>query len=291
MAISSFIKSIKAWASAGDTVTPESVGITRSEGWDDTYSQARSAGGKAPERSVFNRLLLEMTTGIAAFRDHGILVYDDEVTYLHPALVFGSDGNVYQTIGNNTKGVDPVGGQGHTRWVRLRVPDVAGRLLDVHVMTASGQYQAPADARRFEAIATAGGEGGSITFAGQAGGTAFGWWTEVASPTFTVVIGAAGASSGRDGGFSSIANGASLRLKSYGGGNPTNVDSSAADATYGSGNLLHVQGGFPAGSQNDAVAGSSAFWGGQGSFGSGGGEGRNGIVAARPGVVLIRSYS
>lgn len=277
----------------GDTATPESVGITRSEGWDSVYSQSRSSGGKAPERTVMNRLLLELTTALVAFRDHGVLEYDDEVTYSHPAVVFGSDGFLYQSLpGNPFSGIDPAGSQGHTKWVRLLVPDVSGRLLDVRVMTASGQYQAPVNARRFEAIVTGGGQGGHANNAGNAGGTAFGWWTEPSRVTFNVTIGSGGGTNPATlGGASHIRVGNSYRLRAWGGGHSNNVNSSASNSDYGSGNLFHSRGGYASELvlQNTNVGGSS-FWGSEGVLGAGGGESAT-AGGGQPGIVLIRSYS
>ena len=95
---------IEKWAASGDVATPESQGLTRASGWPVAYSQAGS--GKTPEREVVNQLFRELTALAVELNTRGLLEWDSSVSYVHPALVVGSDGRPYRSV-RNSQGVDP----------------------------------------------------------------------------------------------------------------------------------------------------------------------------------------
>ena len=308
--IDSLIKAIRAWGESGDTATPESAGIDRANGWEAIYSQARASGGKAPERTVFNRLLLEITTALVALRDHGAsLEWDAEVSYIHPAFVFGSDGNPYISRSSSTNR-DPTSSQGSAAWSRLNIPAspsnrglvelataaeaIAGidnvravtpagllafaNVLDIKFMTASGAYTAPAQARRFLIVLTGGGAGGNNNYGGHAGGSLIAWHTANAQlPRTQVTIGGGGAS-GSAGGNTTFGN----LYTAPGGMQPNNTNASGN-------NWIRIRGGADNLTQaGDYVVGGASIWGGAGAFGASRRRNSAGLVVdAAAGMAII----
>ena len=70
------------WASSADAATalPEDVGLTREDGWGIAYEQKGS--GKFPERTVWNRLFLEITAALRDIADYGgPILWNAEVNY------------------------------------------------------------------------------------------------------------------------------------------------------------------------------------------------------------------
>ena len=104
------------WGATGDVASPESVGITRTEGYGPTYSQP---GGDLPEREVFNQILRELTALAVELNQHGILPWDGSIPYIHPAMVWGSNDLLYASVRNST-GVDPTTDTTEADWVRYR---------------------------------------------------------------------------------------------------------------------------------------------------------------------------
>ena len=103
---------IEKWAATGDVQDPEATGIDRETGWDATYSQP---GGPTLESAVLNELLRELTALGVEVNQHGLLEWDSRVSYLHPAMVMGSDGRLYVSVYHST-GVDPVTDTTETGW-------------------------------------------------------------------------------------------------------------------------------------------------------------------------------
>ena len=97
-------KQIAKWAASGDVATPESRGLARATGWPSSYSQT---GGNLPSREVFNQLLRELTALAVELNTRGMLDWDSGITYVHPAFVVGTDGNLYVSV-QNSQGVNPV---------------------------------------------------------------------------------------------------------------------------------------------------------------------------------------
>ena len=335
--IDAVIKSIAKWAETGDTATPESAGIDRAVGWGAAYSQARTAGGRSPERNVFNRLFYELTAMAVALRDHGgALEWDSQVNYEHPAAVFGSDGNLYLSLSSSSN-IDPTATGGSAKWARVNPPNASttlrgivelatssetiagtdtvravtpaglaaavpgGSLLDVRVFTTSQSAYLPHEkARRFFAIATAGGQAGGAHKAGDAGGTAFGFWTEATRPTIMIAIGAGGGvlpDLSRlivQGGDTLISTTGVGRLNAYGGADSRNINTTSSNTTYGTANKLHVRGGQGIFTSHGETGGAS-FWGGMGSYGAGGGDKIEGdasiVFGGQPGVAMIWSFT
>ena len=106
------------WAETGSTATPESVGLAMRDGWPATYHVPHS--GKEPERLVFNWLFRALTALMTEVDAHGILAWDTSVAYVHPALVFGSDGLAYSSV-QNSLGVDPTTDTDKSHWARFGV--------------------------------------------------------------------------------------------------------------------------------------------------------------------------
>ena len=285
MPISSLFKAIRTWGSSGDTATPESVGIDRADGWDNIYSQARASGGKAPERAVMNRLLLEMTTGLTELRDGGAaLPWDAEVNYSHPALVRASDGNLYDSLADSI-GINPVGSQGNTRWTRAVPPAItpSGLLLGVNFFTASGTFRPPSNARRFFVILTGGGAGGGSNNRLQAGETIFRWYTRSSSiSSIRITIGAGG---------SANANGGDSRFGTFIPSIAASGGGSASNLNVNSVNQLSIAGGQgdPTGNFHDQRDGGASFWGTHPAYGAAGSRGSS--LGGANGVAVIFSFT
>ena len=228
---------IRKWAATGDVATPESVGITRAEGWDVQYS---TPGGNLPEREVINQVLREISALGDEVNRHGCgLQWDERIDYLHPALVTGSDGKLYLSLQNGT-GQDPTAAMSQY-WqaisdavpaasetaaglvelatlseIRNGTPGAlavtAERLhdflaVDVQVFTASGIWTKPAGARTVYVQVWGGGGGGAYDHSsyfdvegGGGGGYGEATWAASALPNSVVVtIGAGGGVSGWNG--------------------------------------------------------------------------------------------
>ena len=111
---------IRVWAStpeAGTLDTPEDQGLTRAVGWG-----ARYKVDLYPQLEVFNQLYHELTTFAVDVENHGVLEWDAEGTYVHPAICYGSDGVLYKSVqdsgGSNTV-QDPTADTGGTYWGAL----------------------------------------------------------------------------------------------------------------------------------------------------------------------------
>ncbi len=144
---------IEKWAAAGDVQDPEDGGVTRSSGWDATYSQA---GGNLPKREHFNQIIRELSGLGVEVNTHGLLEWDSTVSYVHPALVFGSDGKPYVSVADTTD-VDPVTDTANAYWKLYEVQgpkgdkgDTGDRGLDATVpdatTTAKGKVELATDA-------------------------------------------------------------------------------------------------------------------------------------------------
>ena len=103
---------IEKWAETGDVQTPEDRGLTRSAGWPADYSQP---GGRTPSREVFNQIIREITALCVEINTRGLPEWDADVSYVHPALVTGSDGNIYLSEADSN-GVDPVADVAGVSW-------------------------------------------------------------------------------------------------------------------------------------------------------------------------------
>ena len=106
---------IEKWAESGDVATPESQGLARATGWPATYSQP---DGSLPKREVMNQILREWSALGVELNTRGLLEWDASVSYVHPAVVMGSDGQVYVSVADNT-GVDPVTDTANASWKLL----------------------------------------------------------------------------------------------------------------------------------------------------------------------------
>ncbi len=106
---------IRKWAESGDVATPESQGLDRATGWPASYSQP---DGDLPKREVLNQLLREPSALGVELNQHGLLEWDSLVSYVHTAVVMGSDGQVYVSVADNA-GVDPVSDVTNASWKLL----------------------------------------------------------------------------------------------------------------------------------------------------------------------------
>ena len=106
---------IRKWAESGDVATPESQGLDRATGWPASYSQPN---GDLPKREVLNQLLREPSALGVELNQHGLLEWHSAVSYVHPAVVMGSDGQVYVSVADNA-GVDPVSDVTNASWKLL----------------------------------------------------------------------------------------------------------------------------------------------------------------------------
>ena len=85
-----------AWAETGDKASFDTLlpagSRSRTEGFDSTYSQP---GGKKPERELVNNELNIANNFILDVQLHGILEWDMSVNFNVPAIVFGTDNELY----------------------------------------------------------------------------------------------------------------------------------------------------------------------------------------------------
>ena len=115
---------IRKWAESGDVATPESQGLDRATGWPASYSQP---GGSLPKREVLNQLFREPSALGVELNTHGLLEWHSAVSYVHPAVVMGRDGQVYVSVATST-GVDPVTDTTNASWKLLALQGPAGEM-------------------------------------------------------------------------------------------------------------------------------------------------------------------
>ncbi len=113
---------IRKWAESDDVEDPEDGGVNRATGWDASHSQP---GGALPKREHFNELHREETALGVELNVHGLLEWDTSISYLHPALVMGSDAKPYISVANSA-GVDPVTDASEANWKPYEVQGPKG---------------------------------------------------------------------------------------------------------------------------------------------------------------------
>ena len=84
MALPADLVKIKNWADTGDRDNPEDAGLDWDKGWTVGYEQQGS--GQYPQREVMNQLFHMLTMALTERLSHGILAWDIEVAYDHPAF-------------------------------------------------------------------------------------------------------------------------------------------------------------------------------------------------------------
>ena len=111
---------IEKWAETADALniaTPASVGLTQSVGYTASY---KTPGGDNPEMEVIQWLWRAWSGMLVELNAHGLLVWNAGLSYVHPALVTGSDNNVYISVRDST-GVDPATDTNDDDWTRFGV--------------------------------------------------------------------------------------------------------------------------------------------------------------------------
>ena len=106
---------IEKWAATGNVATPESQGLVRAVGWPSSYSQPN---GDLPKLEVLNQQFREYSALAVELNTRGLLEWDATVSYVHPAVVMGSDGRLYVSVYHST-GVDPVTDTANASWKLL----------------------------------------------------------------------------------------------------------------------------------------------------------------------------
>lgn len=110
---------IQPWADSGDRTDPDdnslAVTLDRDDGWTLPFEQS---GGNTPRRRVFNQIEREKTGMLHEINQHGLLEWDDEIDYVHPARVIGSDNREYVSIQNSTN-ENPTTDTSRTYWKPL----------------------------------------------------------------------------------------------------------------------------------------------------------------------------
>ena len=131
---------IEKWAAAGDVQDPEERDLDRSVGWPADYSQP---GGRQPSREVFNQLLRELSALGVEVNVHGaFLEWDSSISYIHPAVVTGSDNKLYQSVGSS-QGEDPVTDVTNASWTPIKMQGRSGRIdLENAVRVQTGADEA-----------------------------------------------------------------------------------------------------------------------------------------------------
>ena len=111
---------IEKWAETADAANvapPASAGLTQSVGYTTSY---KTPGGDAPEMEVIQWLWRAWSAMLVELNVHGLLVWNATLSYVHPAMVFGSDGNPYVSVRDNTA-VDPTTDANDDDWTLLVV--------------------------------------------------------------------------------------------------------------------------------------------------------------------------
>ena len=93
---------IEKWAETADAANiaaPSTVGLTQAEGYTATY---KTPGGSNPEMEVIQWLWRAWSGMLVEINAHGLLVWNSGLAYVHPALVFGSDGEAYMSVRDST---------------------------------------------------------------------------------------------------------------------------------------------------------------------------------------------
>ena len=121
------VKSKWAYATApGSGVTDPRIDFQAlyDAGWDASFSQQ---DGDAPAREHFNWLFRVLTGLIVEINERGVLEWDVDAAYKHPATV-SKNSQLYLSKRDNT-GVDPTLDTNHTDWVPFGVNSTTGTLL------------------------------------------------------------------------------------------------------------------------------------------------------------------
>lgn len=129
------IKITRKWARTGDVtelpdippVPAQDPGLetgNREKGWGVDFSTFQ---GSLPKREELNQILREITGLCLEVNQHGgILEWDRRLLYLHPALVFGSDGVIYKSKQDVPLDRDPTNPDSSPYWGELVVDSVLG---------------------------------------------------------------------------------------------------------------------------------------------------------------------
>ena len=110
---------MRKWATevAAIRETPALAGLTREEGYPDSYGedQFRSL-------ALWNQQVREVTAAFVEIAQRGILEWNPDQRYEHPAWVTGSDGSLYFSVkssGGEVPSENPVTDITERRWVRF----------------------------------------------------------------------------------------------------------------------------------------------------------------------------
>ena len=161
---------IQKWADTGDRTDPDASSLTpplvRVTGWPASFSRV---GGNAPRRRVFNQLFRELSGMAVELNEHGgLLEWDTNVSYIHPAFVCGSDNDLYASVQDST-GIDPTTDSDDSHWYpafHARIPFTR--------FTSSGTWTKPRGVSMVYVEVIGGGRGGgaNIDATQNAGGDA-----------------------------------------------------------------------------------------------------------------------
>ena len=111
---------IEKWAETADALNiaaPSTVGLTQSVGYTASY---KTPGGDNPEMEVIQWLWRAWSGMLVELNSHGLLVWNAGLSYVHPAMVFGSDDLAYASVRDST-GVDPTTDTNDSDWTRFGV--------------------------------------------------------------------------------------------------------------------------------------------------------------------------
>lgn len=251
------------------------------------------AAAKRIERAKMNQLFNDITTAIREMQINGVKPYitsdengESAFSYGLGALVI-YNGIVYRSLVAANTQLPTV----TANWSPLvTASDNPGRLINIQVITASGNYVPTAGAKTARAFITGAGGGGagcqgnstSQTISGSgggAGGTAIKKFT-ISAASYSVVVGTGGtggvgAVSGGNGGLSSL-NGA-VGNGGIGGARLTATSWPGGSGGTATGGDINARGGYGTDGQAATVNfigygnGGASYWGGGGRAGNGGG--------------------
>ena len=127
------VKITRKWARTGDVaIIPDLPPVPRQDPGLETANREKGWGvdfstfeGSLPKREILNQIFREITGLCVEFNEHGgILEWDNSLEYVHPALVYGSDNEIYQSKQDVPKGRDPVNPANTLYWGPLVITGV-----------------------------------------------------------------------------------------------------------------------------------------------------------------------
>ena len=120
--LNDLIVAIEIWgsgANATDFQSPADLGFTEADGWPISY--ATPGSGDEPPRELFNWDARRLTAFVVqVLTSGGGLPWDRRISYVHPAVVMGSDGMLYASV-QDSMNQNPTTDTANTHWQQVGI--------------------------------------------------------------------------------------------------------------------------------------------------------------------------